>query len=96
MEMVLAFVNKVENDTTLQAQVKALSETSGGAEGILALARQHGFAFSREDLDTFMRNTAPTGELPDGQLADVVGGSSASGWWSKITEVIEHYRSLHG
>ncbi len=72
-QAVHAFVDKVNQDAALGAIVaQAFAEKSD--LDLLALANQHGFAFSREEGLKVWEEIQTSGELPDALLEAVAGG----------------------
>lgn len=74
MEQIKAFIDKVNTEVALQEQMKALAARNAGIEDVIALANEHGFAFTEGEWAAFAQKNAPAGELVDDQLVDVAGG----------------------
>ncbi len=74
MEQIKAFFGKINTEVSLQEQMKSLAERNAGIEDIIALANEHGFAFTEGEWADFAQKNAPAGELMDEQLVDVAGG----------------------
>ena len=90
IEHVQAFIDASklpENKDAYAAKLKSFGDVDG-EESLVKLANQLGFEFDLEDLITFMANEAQatvdridSGELSEGQLDAVVGGSACSVWF---------------
>ena len=76
MEQMNAFIEKAKNDKALMAKLDALGASGAEASEIVALAAEHGFAITEEDLRQESA-TCPcrTGELTEAELDTVAGGN---------------------
>ena len=63
-EQLMAFLEKVKGDTSLQEKLKAASD----ADAVVAIAKEAGFSISAEDL------TKAQSEVSDDELEDAAGG----------------------
>jgi len=70
------FLSKVANDSTLQDQLKNLTEKGAFTKTLIRLGHDSGFEFSAGDVDGFLAKNArnPMQELSEADLASVAGG----------------------
>ena len=82
VENVKNFYAKVNEDESLQQQLKELARTSAeeSTQALIQLANEQGFSFDNNDLEAFFAETAknlsPTGELSEAELDAVAGGNT--------------------
>ena len=76
-EAVHAFISKVNSDAELGAIVTQGMAAQSDLD-LVALAGQHGFAFSREEGLKVWDELVASGELSDVMLEAVAGGSAAA------------------
>lgn len=74
------FLSRILTDSTLQDQLKGVTEKTQFVETMVRLGRQHGFQFTAEDVDTVLiqGKKNPLEELTDAELASVAGGRPAA------------------
>lgn len=75
----LAFINRVNGDTTLQNCVKSINDV----DTLLKVATESGFEFTAEEWQQAVTNTQ-AGELSESDLDQVAGGSLNT-YFSKVT-----------
>jgi predicted ribosomally synthesized peptide with nif11-like leader len=84
-EAVLGFYEKLQKDTALQEKIKAAEKSYAGdkedretiaKEIILPIAKAAGFDISLDDIKEYEKNLYKEGEVSDGELQQVAGGSS--------------------
>lgn len=84
-ENIALFYEKVEQDDRLQEQVASMikEEQSKLNEQVVNIASENGFTFSNEDVQQFIKQSLHShradGELDDGELEHVAGGSAFIG-----------------
>ena len=77
MNQMQAFIEKAKNDKELMAKLDALGASGAGADKIVALAAEYGFAITEEDYRKAaeMAGTRKSGELKEEDLEAAAGGA---------------------
>ena len=78
MEQMKAFIEKAKNDKELMAKLDALGASGAGADKIVALAAEYGFAITEEDYRkaSAQAGTRKAGELKEEELEAASGGQT--------------------
>ena len=78
MNQMKAFIEKAKNDKELMAKLNALGASGAGADKIVALAAEYGFAITEEDYRQAaeMAGTRKAGELKEEDLEAAAGGAT--------------------
>jgi len=74
MEQLKLFIAKAKTDSELMAKINAFGANDANADEIIALAAEHGFTITAEDLNSCGGDCAKCGELSEEQLDAVAGG----------------------
>ena len=89
-EQLKAFIVKVQEDVSLQEQLKA-----DGAD-VIAIAKSAGFSFAIEDLNLFIGSMSdPDQQLSDQELESVVGGAMATTCYAFLLASLYDERRKH-
>ena len=81
-----AFIEKAKSDNALMARLDELGAAGASAEGVVALAAEHGFSITVEDCREAAAKSCPhrRGELAETDLDDVAGGGTQNRWDPKV------------
>ena len=82
MEQINLFMEKAQTDEGLAAKLKEMQANNATVEEFIALAAEHGFSVTKEDVE--QPNRKGSGELSEKELNNAAGGSRGG---------VCHYRS---
>ena len=74
MEQINLFMEKAQEDKELAAKLKEMQASKATVEEFTALATEHGFTVTKEDVE--QPNRKVSGELSEEQLDEVAGGKT--------------------
>ena len=75
MSQMTAFIEQAKSDGELMSKLDALGAKGAGAEEVIALAAEYGFAVTKEDMEAARRQNCPHhGELSEAELDTISGG----------------------
>ena len=74
MEKINAFIEEVQANEALQAELKALAEKKAGSAEIVAFANEKGFGFTEAELEQYGKDLQASGKLNEEELASIAGG----------------------
>ena len=94
MEQLKLFLEKAKTDSELAARLDALGAKKAGDDEVIALAAEHGFTFTKEDIEQ-MKQEEPkhcgSCELQEEELENISGGEHDR----HNPEICSQYKDVH-
>ena len=82
MNQMKAFFEKAKADESLMAKLNELGKKDAPDEEIIALAAEHGFVVTKEEIEAVKNQTTTSGELKEEDLEKVAGGGPTQNRWN--------------
>ena len=84
MNQIKAFYEIAMADESLMTKLNELSEKEAPDEEVIALAAEHGFTITKDEIESAKKRTVESGKLNEEDLENVAGGATTNRFNPKV------------